>query len=436
MKKVLCIVFALLFCAVLQAQPRRVALLNNESDAALDNLIVSLAPTFYWDANDPSLVTTDTGTPRVNAISSKVGDITFTQSTDANKPLLSRADNRENLSYSEDFDNATYWTHSNVGVSGNTVTADAGTHVATLYEVAGYRAPLIGGNRYRLYVEAEYVNFQYLLIGDGSDAYWHTSNFDLSNCTVNKAGTYTVSTTATDLGSGKCGLEVVWDHINTTVMATRLGFAVYNDASGPDSQLFAGTEQFKVNKIQVHHASADPTYIPTNGFPQHRGLNGKRALYFDGVNDELTTVSTLDDFVDAGAKTVIQVYRPYVVNTQSWPFRTTTGNYFGHHIRANSNGEVGAANYDGATDTTDIAVSAFDRIVTVTTHDGTNLTTWVGSTSDTTASGDTTSLAMPLILGCASAGTQCMNGEIEKLIFYDRVLPTGVINKIVEGLSK
>lgn len=219
-----------------------------------------------------------------------------TQSTDANKPVLTRADNYENL-FLQSEDLSTTWTKTRSNVTANAI-ADPYTGVATvdlLYDDASaannhycYQAhDVISGVQYRISAickrNGRDISFRFDNTGFTANSYAH---FNLATGVVTSVSGGATASTPISLGDGWYYCEAFATAIATSssiafiyFLANPAGTTVYNGDSA--SGVYLG-------RCQMQETSADPFYQSSTTFKQHRGINGNRAAFFDGVNDYLT----------------------------------------------------------------------------------------------------------------------------------------------------
>ncbi len=228
-----------------------------------------------------------------------------TQATTANKPFLTRADNQENfLTYSEQQSVTAAWdltsypcsvvdndTTNYLGVqTAAKVTATAGSsrHGAT-WTKAGVRPVMVAaGDQYIFEVDVKAGTHTYAWIGISADSSWHGATLNLSTgaFTGNGSG---VTKEVTDLGGG-------WYRVKLTITVVAqhrpdggVWFATSANSSSPPTVVAAGTETLYITRAQLRRSGTDSTYIKSEAIHQLAGINGNRALLFDGTNDNFTT---------------------------------------------------------------------------------------------------------------------------------------------------
>ena len=158
------------------------------------------------------------------------------------------------------------------------------------------------------------------------------------------------------------------------------------------------------------------------------GINGHRALVFDGVDDGLTGPA-LSSLVGAGAKTLFFVTMPFST-ASCWIFGDAPEYFL---FRRLSDGKYFTRNFDTNSDALTWATAAANNSVFVhaVTHDGTNLTlSQNGATPISIASGDTGSLEGITRLGGTTAGYTNFHGQIAEIMIASKVLSTGEIQFI------
>lgn len=286
--------------------------------------------TAWFDANRGTTVDADNLVGQWNDLSGN--GYNATQATTANKPILSRTDNKENLfKYSEQFDNAA-WNKVNASVTANAATAPDGTTTAdklldTVTNAQHYLeqyftlSPASVAFRVAVYVKAAELNDCRVIIYDqGSNFYGITLNLSTGVAAVTSGGTVTSpSYTVTNVGSG-------WYLVKITgsVSTTKIGLQV-NTRNGATSYAGTGTGIYLWG-ARCQFATADDDYISTTAYPKHRGINGNRTLFFDGADYlRADSVATLFSGSDK-ANTVFIACSFYSTGGAPWAFgHTGTG---------------------------------------------------------------------------------------------------------------
>lgn len=259
----------------------------------------TLTPTAWFDPNRG--VTTSSGAvSQWNDLSGN--NYHATQGTAASRPLLSRSDTSENqLLYSDDAGNAA-WTSLALTSATSAATTDAlGNNTATrllcsnttsrhVRYQSGY-ATRPAGTQYTFSVDVKKDNYQYLWIGDQAFSSWHGAGFNLNTGAFTGSETSLISKSVESLGNG-------WYRVTVSYTASSSGNptpSVYFDPTGaaqPNSFLAAGTEAVYIARASFRSYSAGSTHLTTTSIRQFAGINGNKALVFDGTNDsEATTLA-------------------------------------------------------------------------------------------------------------------------------------------------
>ena len=176
-------------------------------------------------------------------------------------------DNRNLVSYSEDFSNA-YWAKTNATISSNSTTAPNGTLTADTimdnannnfhYIATGNSLGNNGNNTWSIYAKANTLNYLYLYFYNGSEPAGKTAWFNLSNGTV---GTVQSGITASieSVGNGwyRCSIT---RNFNFTVALSNCGVGVSN---GDNVASYIGSNQsLFIWGAQVDAGSTATTYQP------------------------------------------------------------------------------------------------------------------------------------------------------------------------------
>lgn len=415
-------------------------LISKNRDIELNRLIRGEQPTLWLSADKLTRVTTDS-VGRISALASNYGSISFTQGTDANKPILSRSDQVENLiAYSGDFTNAVWdITTRPVTFSAPTITASATANMHYLQGTSGSRQLAVAGMVYRAIFDVEYGNHPYIMLLEGGDAAFHGVSINLSNNTVHQTINASNVAITTVSGSRK---TVAFDFTRTnggagSFLNPIIAFADTSARTSPPSYTPAGTETVKAYSIQIQRSSMQPSYVATTTAPVHGGVVGRRSLTFDGSNDRMTSVSALSAILAAGA---VDGFLVFTTNTPA-VYQTTltdTGTMIGPDIDDIASTFIWY-NWDGpgydAADTA-VTLAAQRPYVAAFRHSGGNIYASVNNSVEVSAaSGDTTTLTGTLLLGYEGVGSY-FNGHILEVITFNRTLPVAVREQIIQGLRE
>lgn len=325
-----------------------------------------------------------------------------TQGTAANRPVLSRWDNKENLfRYSEEFNQASAWTLTNATITTNAAVAPDGTTTAEKLvdnttngqHLVQQMVKCAPNKPYRVavYVKAaELTECRVILYDAGSNFYGVNLNLSSGVATVTSGGTVNSSSyTVTDAGSG-------WYLVTITgtipsPSSSQYGITI-NTSSGGVS--YAGTGQgIYVWAASLQEASADSSYLKTTDPIEVRGIQGNRSLFFDGTNDSLT--SSFGATISAGF-TLGMVVKPIVIagGTRQLVDANSTGGSARFMLRLNATGTLSFLAFNSGTqiqrDTTS-TLTAGNTYVLTATYDGTTTITGLkiyidGVQADTTSS--------------------------------------------------
>lgn len=386
-----------LLAGLLGASPAaRAPVLNGgESEAACDRLINSTNPTLWLDSSKLSSITAADNA--VSAWASRSGTISFVQATEANKPKLTRGDNLENrqtnsadLSGSEyNFVNAT-----RNDTTKFTPTASAGYCFSRFTSLAGVT--------YRVSFDARRV----------------TGATSVRFLNLNSASGNTQALTID--GTLK---RYSFEFLGKTGGGT-IDFGIQDNANPSD------WSQIEYTNVQLQSALADPTYLPTTTAPQYRGVNGRPAVFFDGVDDVMTSSATLGDVFAAGAKTLITGFQPLqAVGGINARIFTDTGPMTALYTSGDTTVWWSS---DGSADFSvwSPLVNGKNYLLSG-THDGTNLDSKVnGSVGSTDAGGSTSTMTGTLKIGGSGTASQWFAGPITDVITWNKVLPASTISQI------
>jgi len=363
------------------------------------------------DPTDPTKVTADAQL-RVSAMADSLGLIAnYTQATNANKPLWSRSDNRENLvQYSEELNNAIY-TNVNAPVTANAannpvngaatadlVVADTvnATHelrqdVAVVsgktYRISCYAKRNSGTTQFRLVGTALFTNVNFAISGDG---------------TIESTGAGASNVTVTSLTDG-------WFRLSMTGVATgngnaQLRLAILN-SSGTASFIGDNTGWLMYGAV-IQAAGADPTYIPTTDHPQYAGVNGRRWLVLNGAQG-MDSTSTLANIFTNNSKLFYIVLEPWLLNVLQ-RILDPTGQYTVLNINS-SGSQARWQNFNSSYQTTDVGLTVNQPVILRGRHAGGSiyLAKDEGAgfgAEDVEVSGDTDVMTGVLRLGSTSGG--------------------------------
>jgi hypothetical protein len=317
------------------------------------------------DPTDPTKVTADAQL-RVSAMADSLGLIAnYTQATNANKPLWSRADNRENLSKSsDDLSNTTYYVHNNITVLANQandsdgnptldrLTANAGSATHSIFVQTAQDSIFVSGLNYTSTVQVfkgtnRYVQLIMAAARFGTTQY---ANFDLEDKSVSFQGAGL---------TGASIIEVSPDLFNLSISANAtstglddyffLSFIPASDSARHASFNAAGTETVFAGRVHTRQSNTDTTYLPTTDHPQYAGVNGRRWLVLNGAQGMVN----VDNFSKIYTTTEMLIYIPAV-----------------SLLGTGANGYLHSSNTNGVRPGVDID----SNVVRMRVHDGSNKT--------------------------------------------------------------
>ena len=215
-----------------------------------------------------------------------------TQSTDANKPVLTRSDNQENL-YLQSEDLSTTWTKTRCNVTANAV-ADpitGGTTIDKLYDDVS-----LANSHLIFQTQDVIVNRTYRISAIAKTAGRDISiRFDNTGFTASSFAHFNLSTGAVTSVSGGASAQISplgngWYFIEAyaTCIATSSAIAMafyLASPAGTTTYSGGGASGVYLGRCQLQDVEADRTYVASTTYQQHRGINGQKAAFFDGVND-------------------------------------------------------------------------------------------------------------------------------------------------------
>jgi hypothetical protein len=266
-------------------------------------------------------VTTDAQL-RAGTVSDLLGLVNnFTQATNANKPLWSRADNEENIAlHSEDFSNAA-WTKTDITVNSNDIVAPNGTLTADrIVEGSAGTAQLSQPFTGLLRGEASLERVFY--IRRGNTDWLRVVASGVANAVIGwiNVGSGTVGSVAS-VGSPTSPLLTMTPANNGfyrvalsagSLAGTGGSFTItIRSATANNSTTRVNNAEYYLWRDSLRLATTDELDIPTTDFPQYAGVNGRQCLVFNGAQYMLSA-STLANIFAAGNKLVYGVIQPSI----------------------------------------------------------------------------------------------------------------------------
>lgn len=256
------------------------------------------SPTAYYDAAYPQTVTlVDGAISQLNDFNGNGNNAT--QSTAANRPVLSRADNRENRVIDSDvIAPATYWAGTRAAFDGTTISKAGKTLKYLKEDATAANTHFVGGGAGSQYIPSvngqdyivrfiAYSTTRFLsvrLLNGRSTADYSTFNLTTGAIEELGAGFLNASTVSNGDGSYTCQITVT---ANATVANAGLGFYLYNATT----RTYNGdnTSGVYLGDVSLRRTGTDLLTTATTTFPQYAGINGNAVPVFDGSNDSLTT---------------------------------------------------------------------------------------------------------------------------------------------------
>jgi hypothetical protein len=316
--------------------------------------------TGFIDFSDATKGTVDASN-RISAWQDSLGLLAnFTQGTDANKPLLTRADNKENLVlYSEQLNDVNY-TKVNVTVTDNQIAnpvngtvdvdllvddATSGAHElrqpvnvvsGQTYRISCYAKRNTGTTLFRLVGTANFTNVNFAIDGNG---------------VIQLTGAGASNIQVESLGSG-------WFRLSMTGVATASGAAQLRlallDSAGNASYSGSGTGWYLWG-AQVQTSQADSTYLATTTAPQYRGVNGRTAARFNGAQ-WLATTSQLSSMFTNSAALIYAIARVNLLGSEHQMTRASAPAHFA--LRTKASNAFYFINDDGSADYSETPATA------------------------------------------------------------------------------
>lgn len=362
---------------------------------------------------------------RVGAFTDQRGVINnFTQATTANCPWVTRSDNmEERFRHTTDF-TGYGWDASGypASISGQTMTATAGAARHGLYYTST-QGERLSDNATSLYLVAhlQYINNQYAWVGESGDGSWRGAIVDLQNGTI--VNTYNLAASSIAARSGG-GYIVKLQYLTTacTNHAPGVWFSNTSSSASPPSFTAAGTEQITVHELHLRSTAAmDYDLANTSGISMFRGINGQKALHFQGAQ-RMDSTSLMSAMVGLSAKLVYVLFRPSKISATHRILMDADGTTkFAVYV---DSGALTVRNYDGSSDThTGQALTNGQITMARIRHDGVNIYSAIDTGSGfgaetSTASGASSSLGGALYFG-AQASSNYFFGDIAALVSHN-----------------
>lgn len=440
--------------------------LGADNDSAADHLIVARADVLRDDgcsrvvlrgssqsAHTPSSISgmalwldswvglTRDSQMRVSSWTDQSGNgATPAQSTDNNKAVLTRGDNRENIIIQSQNPGSVSWTKTNVAATSNystnhdgastagRVLASAGAAQHRLSQALSALPTSYGkaGQTFVYDFYLKYVNYQYVWVGDAGDTVWHGVNVDIQNGTLDTQ-TNVTNASISSLGSGWYRVRFSVTKSVSSQFDSYVAFSQSARTTGSTSFTAAGTEEFLIGGACLRISSADSDEVISTTAPEIAGLNANRALRFDGVNDSMLFTSTPASLDLTGDFTLFSVVRLNSLTTggildnetrdvKGWMYRVNSSGIF----QVNTN-QAGA--HTSLDSTTPLAIGAtyvhsFVKETSTGTHYLNGAADGTGTVSDAVSGAGN-----QLYLGYTPTGAY-LSGFVGEVLVYDRALTT------------
>lgn len=280
--------------------------------------IIALRPAAFYDFSSPTGYTIDASRRIAAALDLSGNARHATQGTDANKPLLSRADNLENLAvWSEDIskEGAGLWGSTRADpVAASTTEVKEDATVANTHYVSQSLPAVVAGVTYRYAVSVKRgagARDACLRIDSGGSL-----ARAFINLTTGAISSTTGSTVAWASGPTSAADGDYW-RITGTVTAPASGASsILVFLADGENLSYNGdnTSTIHITRAQAQLVSASPTYIATGAVPIYSGLNGRSVAVLDGSNDDFATSYAVNP---TGGLCTIAVVRPAAAALQA-----------------------------------------------------------------------------------------------------------------------
>lgn len=357
------------------------------------------------------------------------------QGTDANRPTLSRADNRENWCLqSEDFLNGSYWGVGRVSVSANQVanpldqatTADKITEdTATNTHIVNQNiSNFINGQTYRFSIYLR-QNGRYQLVFSARGSAFPTTEVqvDLNALTISTVSGSPLNATITRMYTGATTAALSWYRVSFEVVATSTNSGTIQlgltDNAGNQNYAGDGTSGCYAWGAQINRVSTSSSYVSATTRAQYAGVGGRRSLWFR-VGDYLDLGSVpswcsgnFTSFCVVNSHKGGSSSEGAIVGTFT---PATSGFYHGVNSGGTNVIETTAGTVGGATVLSDNATHLL-----VARASGSSISIRTDKAADGSGSAAHTAGALYRI-GYSNASMQAFRGSICEIIIYNRAL--------------
>jgi hypothetical protein len=301
---------------------------------------------------DASIGVTADSSNRISSILDRTANCNaFTQGTDANKPLLTRSDNKGNL-LRRSHDVVNWTNYAGVSVSGTTVTASAGTGARGVSNsTTSFLSNMaVTGMTFRQIIEVEYVNYRWCWIGNGSDSVWRGVRVDLQNGLID-ASTNLISSAIETVSANRYKITIVMTQATISNHSLYVSFGTSTTVNGSTSITVAGTEQIKVHYGVSQLSSWDSDLVTTTTYPEIAGVNGHRSFKLFGAQQAGTT-TLLSSIFSASAGIIYAVVRVDLLGSEHQITRASTAAQYA--LRTRSANGFYFINSDGSADYSEV----------------------------------------------------------------------------------
>lgn len=359
----------------------------------------------------------------------------FTQATDANKPILTRADNKGNLLRNSHVVGS-WSSNTGITVASETITATAATaNHAAINTTTGFLANMaVTGQSYRQIIEVEYVNYQWCWIGNGGDSSWRGVRVDLQNGLIDASFNLTSSSIVT-VSPNRYRIILVMPQATISNHSIYVTFGTASIANGSTSTTTTGTEQIKVYYGVSQNATWDSDIITTTTFPQIVGVNGRIGAWFSGAQS-LATTSQLSAFYTNSASCIYIVVKPDLLGSEHQMTRASAAGHFA--VRTKSADGFYFINDDGTArySTSPLTATAGNVYIIRGRHASGNIFCAIDtgngySEGSPVACGNATTMTATYMLG-ANAGTSIYGTMLEVVTYNEGTPQVAMENELRE----
>jgi hypothetical protein len=311
--------------------------------------------TGFIDFSDATKGTVDASN-RISAWQDSLGLLAnFTQGTDANKPLLTRSDNKENrLVESENLSSS--WLYGRaVNISTTEFKEDA-TAANTHYVIQTIPA-LTPSSQY--YVQASvkrgtgnrdfYFSFR-KTSGGGTSAFF----MNLTTGAITSPSGWTVNPVSM-VDPQDPSYWMFYGIKTGDATADTYRFECFLTDAGVTSYNGDNTSSIFVTRTCVRAIQADSTYLATTTAPQYRGVNGRTAARFNG-GQWLATTSQLSSMFTNSAATIYAIARVNLLGSEHQITRASAPAHFA--LRTKASNAFYFINDDGSADYSETPATA------------------------------------------------------------------------------